>query len=319
MSVDMQHRLEGLEPDNLLAFLALLGLLRTLELAVPDWRPRLHWEGAPLRPMLTLAVATTQEEVAEATARGATELAKDHDFAGEADLTFDRRTARDLLDTAATPALASRSALLGCLFSDGAVKEDGTVLATPFCAMFGQGHQHFLSRLSQVPRGVLPKALARQRKPPDLNGACKIAEALFRPWARIDPTESFRWDPMEDRRYAMRFKNPSDDPGCTVHGANRLASLGIAALPGAAVERRGRLRFLILGSDLGPDGLVEITWPIWERPTTLSALQALVGHPALSALTPDMAQLSRFGIKNLRRARRISVGKYFNFTRAEAL
>ena len=30
MTAAMQHRLEGLEPDNLLAFLALLGLLRAL-------------------------------------------------------------------------------------------------------------------------------------------------------------------------------------------------------------------------------------------------------------------------------------------------
>ena len=33
------HRLDGLEPDNLLAFIALLGLLRTLEEARPGWRP----------------------------------------------------------------------------------------------------------------------------------------------------------------------------------------------------------------------------------------------------------------------------------------
>ena len=34
------YRLEGFEPDNLLAFLALLGLLRALEKARPQWRPR---------------------------------------------------------------------------------------------------------------------------------------------------------------------------------------------------------------------------------------------------------------------------------------
>ena len=33
------HRLDGLETDNLLAFMALLGLLRSLEEARPDWRP----------------------------------------------------------------------------------------------------------------------------------------------------------------------------------------------------------------------------------------------------------------------------------------
>ena len=38
------HRLNGLEPDNLLAFLALLGLLRALETARPKWRPRARWD-----------------------------------------------------------------------------------------------------------------------------------------------------------------------------------------------------------------------------------------------------------------------------------
>jgi CRISPR-associated endonuclease/helicase Cas3 len=51
-----RHRLEGLEPDNLLAFLALLGLMRTLETARPHWQPRAAWdvECPPLRPVLSL-------------------------------------------------------------------------------------------------------------------------------------------------------------------------------------------------------------------------------------------------------------------------
>ena len=34
------HELTGLEADNLLAFLALLGLLRALEAARENWRPQ---------------------------------------------------------------------------------------------------------------------------------------------------------------------------------------------------------------------------------------------------------------------------------------
>jgi hypothetical protein len=34
------HRLEGLEPNNLLAFLSLLGLLRALETSRPVWHTR---------------------------------------------------------------------------------------------------------------------------------------------------------------------------------------------------------------------------------------------------------------------------------------
>ena len=52
-----RHRLAGFEPDNLLAFLALLGLLRSLESARPTWRPRAAWDldRAPLRPILLFA------------------------------------------------------------------------------------------------------------------------------------------------------------------------------------------------------------------------------------------------------------------------
>lgn len=48
------YRLAGLEPDNLLAFLALLGLLRSLQAVHPEWHPRARWatEAQLLRPEL---------------------------------------------------------------------------------------------------------------------------------------------------------------------------------------------------------------------------------------------------------------------------
>jgi hypothetical protein len=317
MTASTTHRLIGLEPGNLLAFLALVGTLRALEARMTAWRPRVHWDGAPLRPTLTLAAAATAEDIARAAAEGCTELADDYDFANASDLTFDRAQARTMLKAASeTP---RRAALLDALFSDGALKEDGRVVASPLCAMFGQGHQHFLTRLAEVPKGVLPKGLAKKRNPPDLNAPDKIAEALFAPWKREDETDGFRWDPAEDRRYALRFADPSTDAGRTVHGANRLAAIGLPALPGAAVERRGRMRFLTLGSTLTRGGAIEIRWPIGRIPMSLAALRAALAHPALAKTPPDLAALTGLGIVEVRRARRISVGKYFNFTPAEVL
>jgi hypothetical protein len=313
MTAATAHRLEGLEPDNLLAFLALLGLLRALEAA--SWRPRAHWEGLPMRPVLTLREAKTQDEVAQAAAEGCAVLAKDHDFDGEKDLNFEGVRARSLLEAAQRPGTPGRSALLGSLFSDGAVKDDGRIFAAPLCAMFGQGHQHFLTRLTEVPRGVLPKAMAKRRSPPDLNAPTYLSAALFVQWSRGDETDGFRWDPAEDRRYALRFKNPSGDAGRTVHGANRLASFGLAALPGAAVVRRRGLRFLTLGAEAGPDGALGVTWPIWSRATSLAAIQALLGHPVL--VSADQGCIRHLGVVERRRAHRIANGKFRNFTRAE--
>ncbi len=315
MTAMTTHRLDGLEPDNLLAFLALLGLLRALEAA--GWRPRAHWTGVPLRPVLTLREAATPEQVAEKAAVGCIALAQDHDFGGEKDLAFDSTRARALLEAAARPEASGRMALLGSLFSDAALKDDGRILAAPLCAMFGQGHQHFLTRLVDVPRGALPKAMAKRRPPPDLNAPTYLLAALFEPWLRIDETDGFRWDPAEDRRYAMRFKNPSGDAGRTVHGANRLASLGLAALPGAAVVRRRGVRFLTLGAEHGPDGTLGISWPIWNRAASLAAIQAMLGHPGL--VSGDTAGIRHLGVVERRRARRIANGKFMNFTRAEVV
>ena len=319
MTETTTHRLTGLEPDNILAFLALLGLLRSLEAARPNWKPRVYWEGAPVRPLLMLAEPACAEDVAQASADGCEALSRDYEFGGEVDLTFVRDKARSLSQDAIHANARGRAAVMDCLFSDGAVRGDGRILASPLCAMFGQGHQHFLKRLNDVPKGVLPKHLLRRKPAPDLNTASKIADALFAPWERADETDGFRWDPAEDRRYALRFKDPSTERGCTVHGANRLAAIGLPSLPGAAVERRGRMRFLVLGTDLDDGGAIQVSWPIWDRPVSLAGLRALLGHPSLQADTPDLASLCTAGVWEVRRARRITVGKYFNFTRAEAV
>src|SRR5215471_14762505 len=105
-----RHRLEGLEPDNLLAFLALLGLLRAIEAARLDWRPRVAWdvEQPPLRPVLVLAEAATCEEISEAAAEGANRLAdlyefpaEDAEIATQKDLNYSAGYARALLSKTA--------------------------------------------------------------------------------------------------------------------------------------------------------------------------------------------------------------------------
>src|SRR4051794_26717588 len=147
MSETTQHRLDGLEPDNLLAFLALLGLLRALDTARRDWRARAFWdvETRPLRPVLVLLEPQTQEAVAHAATEGAASLAAAHEFDRNG-LNYKKGEARELL-LSADPA---SEIVLACLMSDGAADEDGKVRSTPLCLLRGQGHQHFLERFSAV-------------------------------------------------------------------------------------------------------------------------------------------------------------------------
>lgn len=305
-----EHILQGLEPDNLLAFLALLGFHRALDHAEPTWRARTYWAGVPLRPRLVVSDDLTREEILDAAARGCAALAEPHSFAGKKDINFDKLEARQQVKEACEADPESgrlRMDLLSALMSDGALQED-RVRATPFCAMFGQGHQHFLERLEHVPKGLPPKDLEKKITAEDLNSPSKLAQALFQRWERSDRTPSFRWDPAEDRRYALRFEDPSEDKGLTVHGANRLASLALPLLTAIPKWERGEVRLRALGTSWDSNGL-HVLWPVWSQPASLKSVVRMVAGCGLSRPFPGL------GIIAIYRSERISVGKFFNFTR----
>lgn len=322
-------RLEGLEPDNPLAFLALLGLLRALEAASgrgdqgPRPAPRVAWdvEHAPVRPWLH-ADAATPEGVAASAAAGLDLLARDHDLGGRRDLDYPRAEGRALLMDAALAASGDcrgHADAVAALLTDGAVKEGSdadTVAPTPFCFLFGQGHQHFLERFAGVVAEPAPPRRGRGKAAVTISAADCLVEALFKPWHRADPTPSFRWDPEEDVRYALRAGNPSDPvyKAGAQHGANRLAAAGLVALTVVPEVRAGRPRPAIPGGLWDREGF-SFAWPVWDAPASLAAIRALLAHPDLRE--PD--GLAHLGVREVLLARRISVGKFMNFTRARVI
>ena len=295
------HELPGLEADNLLAFLALLGLLRALETVKPSWLPRASWKGPPWIARLHLAEAANQSEVAKATAHGVELLAAKFDVEGRKDVKFDRAEyrsyARKLCNAPTSAALAA------ALTAELPVTRKGSLNAAPLVMMFGQGHQHFLERLVTVTQG--------DKQPPDMRGPDKFAEALFKPWARKDDTDGFRWDPAEDQRYAMRFGDPSKEGAAlTVHGANRLAAVGLLSFPTAPGERR----MTVVGAIRDDQGW-GFAWPIWSEPLSRCAIETFLAHPDLLRSEPQA--LRALGIQEVQCARRISNGKFMNVTRAK--
>ena len=321
MTAYTTHRLDGLEPDNLLAFMALLGLLRVLEKVRFEWHPRVSWTVCepPLRPVLRVSAAVDKVVVAEAAVEGLNELALRHNFDGVRDLALSPEEAATSLRQAADAASEDRyvADLWSALVSDAAIKRDGKAEPTPLCLMFGQGHQHFLSRLASVPRKNTPPKRRDGRKETAVSEVDCLIEALFAPWQRSDATSSFRWDPHEDVRYALRARDPTDakTKETTQHGANRLAAVGLSALTVAPMRRSSDVKLTIIGGERdAAGGGFAIRWPIWRDPVSLAGIRALLGHPGLA----DRDRRCALGVVEVRRARRISSGKFMNFTRAEA-
>lgn len=266
------HRLVGLEPDNLLAFMALLGLLRALEYAKPEWLPRAYWDvdTLPLRPILTLAHAATQAEVAEAAAKGAgLALSPVRELCGKSvrlegnrsgkeksveRITDIAKTAEELKELHGTQDRL-REAWVSCLAGCARTRE-GDLAAQSSPLKLTSGQQAFAGLFA---------AFATSAKDEE------VARTLFQPWQYLHRGDSFRLDRLEARRYAYLAGDPTDKALWTVEGqtgkgiapsergANLLAAVGYLSFP-VFTARRG---VSVPGSE--ERGTRRIRVPLWSR------------------------------------------------------
>jgi hypothetical protein len=306
--------LSGLAADNLLAFMALLGLLRALEQTRPDWHPRARWRGRPWIAELLLEQEATEAEIADAADAGISAIAASYRLmpAGEnqtppRDVKFTAKEFRRLVGPLRGDTVGA--ALASALSAEMPVRRDGSVMPGPLVLLFGQGHQHFLDRLMSVPRLSAPPVTGRTRGTQP-TGPSKLAGALFAPWTRSDESDGFRWDPADDQRYALRFGDPGKEGAArTEHGANRLAAVGLLSFPCVAGERTP----LDAVASTQQNGRRCCVWPIWTEPLTLAGIETLL---TLDLLTPNPERHATCGIAAVMRALRIANGKFMNVTHA---
>ena len=165
---------------------------------------------------------------------------------------------------------------------------------TPFCFTTGSGQQFFLDTVRQLMERVTPEA---------------VRQTLFEPWAYRDEKLSMRWDPIEDRRYALSDTNPSDEAARTVWMANILAYCALLLFP-CAPERRGLSTTawaLIDEEDLA------FTWPIWEFTAPPDTIRSLLQLGELAEPERYRSHLRARGIAAIFRSRRIKVGAGSNY------
>jgi len=300
------HRLvlTGLDGSNPLAFLAALGALRTLSEVCTQRHVRMSWQrAAGWNPVLHVDSPLSDDALVQDLFRGLGTPLHDKAFSLGKDLNVTSREFRAFAEEAVSA--STRAERLWADFAtafacDALTNDDGKIQDTALRTMSGAGHQHFLQFMLQLARLTEPE---------------HIRQALFQPWTYDDPGPSLRWDPQDDRRYALRWKDPSTDKIHTVRGANRLAVEGLSMIATAPV-----------GSRLETTGFrgrgksdTAWTWPIWACPLGPDSVRSLLALGELQTETPSRATLSAIGIAEVYRCRRITVGKYRNFTPAAAV
>jgi hypothetical protein len=298
--------LSGLRADSLLGFMAAMGVLRSVAAIYGRANVTLGWQahGSSYRPMLR-SPADSVEVLIE----------KMHPYLksrhGHDSITFDQDLKVSLQRfNVISHATASRwldegdswGAAMIAAFGCGAVgNDDGNIEDTSLRTMSGAGHQHFLGFMN---------TLAKETT------ALHLHETLIGPWQYADPSPTLRWDAEDDRRYALRWDEPSKDPVKTVRGANRLA---IEALPFFPVVPTGYSRVATTGFKGRRSHDTFISWPIWSAFLNQDVVTSILAMPHLLVDGSPRENLKYMGILAVFRSQRITLGKYRNFTPASSL
>lgn len=306
--------LPGIDGANPLGFLAAIGTLRTLVDEGDTDAFRLQWttHTNAWRPVLTTQASLEPDELIERLhARLA--LAVDHPaFALADNPAVPLNEFRSYAESAANAASASdrRWADFAAAFAGEVPPDkDNKVPDTALRTMSGAGHQHFIKFMRNFIQQTRPEHLRK---------------TLFETWRYDDPVQNMtlRWDPSDDSRYALRWSDPSGDPGRksmgSMWGANRLAIEALPVLPTFPTRRQ----LETTGFHTEGSRKTHWTWPIWNLPAGLDTLRSLLdmadvhrrGRPGVQAYG-----LGARGIVEVYRSRRLTTGKFRNFTMGTAV
>lgn len=297
--------LNGINGGNLLGFLAAIGTLRVVANTDPSVEWQLGWKtyGGVWSPIMCGDDQLLSDKLIEDLLLPALEgkecnPAQPFGFADS--LNVSPVLFRDVAKAAQNSATfcshrdADFVAAFGC---ESLVTSDEKIQDTALRTMSGAGHQHFLRTMKE-----LVEETERDH----------LYSSLFEGWRYLDSRPSLRWDPVDDRRHALRWKKPADDPVKTMRGANRLALEALPLLPTAPQERELHTTGF---SQRRGEG-VFFTWPIWECPLGVDVVRSILSLAELQNTHPDHNRLRAMGIVELFRCERITVDKYRNFTPA---
>lgn len=296
--------LNGLDGGNPLGFLAAIGTFRAVTEATASviWRMKWEMNGGCWSPLLIGDTTLTKDRLIELLMLVLKQVKIDPALASYKDLAINqedfRKVAQDAQDEAtfANRHHADFVAAFGC-DSLSISEKDPKIQDTALRTMNGAGHQHFLDSMRE---------LAKETKPDHL------FSSLFETWQYTDSKPSLRWDPTDDRRYALRWKEPSGDPVRTMRGANRLAVEALPLLPTAPGARQLHTTGF---SQRRGEGIL-FSWPIWDGCLSIDVVRSLLSSTELQKPLPDRNSLFVVGVVEIYRSQRITRDKYRNFTSA---
>lgn len=144
----------------------------------------------------------------------------------------------------------------------------------------------------------------------------QLDRAIRCEWQYKDKGLTFRWDPAEDRGYALQWDDPSPVGALTERGANCLALFALPFFPTVPVNNLVETTGFVFSESKQES----LTWPIWDRPATMCVIRSLLCLKQLEQEQPKTSDLHSMGIAAAYRCNRVMTSKYYaNFTPAQRI
>lgn len=325
----------GPDGSSLLGFLASVGALVSFTTIYPDKKVTLHWEqslgwrGRILIDGVRLGdteITKLHEHLTHNSNKELFELKKGRESDRYKTITkVELSDVRAYLEIAILEADKPKRNRLCSTYQGWFLDfvEDKTTSSSKLCALTGGSQQNFLETALHL-SGFHEKEKERAER---VTANKHLESTLFEPWKYEEPMPGCRWDPQEDRQYALRHRDPTqlhkgerrsnyDGKVRTQRGANRLGIEALSVFPLMPKVKRAETPGFSYSRDAGH----MFTWPIWETPLTLAPIRVLMSHPRLTIKEPNLAALSPLGVSAVFRVRRIVKNeRQVSFTIAEPI
>ena len=299
--------LHGIDGANPLGFLAAIGALRVLSLDTDGVRLRWKKHENAWRPVLGIDTVFKEEAFVEHLyAKLSASIPSEIFMLGD-NPSVPLDVFRLYAQASAQAALDGdrvRSDFAAAFAGEHPTDKDGKIPDTALRTMSGAGHQHFLKFMRNFTEQVQPDHLRK---------------TLFDNWRYDDPVQNMtlRWDPSDDNRYALRWSDPSGDPDRksigSMWGANRLAIEALPLFPTLPTHRQ----LETVGFHTQGARKTHWTWPIWEVFAGTDTVRSLLDMADVQRSDRTGMQPKGLGVRGITeiyRSRRLTTGKFRNFT-----
>ena len=291
--------LRGLDGTNPLGFMAALGAFRGLAVSNPNLT--MHWESSdgtwrPAFGGLDFSVDQVGNKLFEnlhKLDKSVWSLDKKLPFAG-----VHLRSEASLAIAAASVDNRERADLIAALGVECYRDEAGN---------FEDTHLRMVRSGDSTGQGLL----AYGKRILEKTTAQELQDCAASVWQHQDEQCALRWDPTEDKSYALQWRDPSKVGANSVRGGNCLALLAMTMYPTIPVKGEAAT----VGFGLREPKQLSFTWPIWDAPLISDIVRSLLSLPLLQRPQPDRLQLEHRGIVAAYRCNRVMTSKYYaNFT-----